>query len=153
LDSGPHNQTISGLSFGDGGLGTLTGFALLTLNGNVSSSGNFTHVMNGYVSLGGGVRDFTVADGANEIDLQTGAAFSNGTLNKLGAGTMVLNGPATAAVTVGAGTLAGTGTVNSQTTINGGAILNPGTPSSAGTFTTNVLTVAAGGALNLNVGD
>jgi hypothetical protein len=153
LDLGTFNQAITGLSLGDAGVGTVTGSTgILTLNGNASSSGNFTHVIDGNVSLGGAVRDFTIADGANEIDLQSGAAFSDGTLNKLGAGTMALNGSTSAAVTVGAGTLSGTGTVNALTTISGGGVFAPGTPSNAGTFTTNALTVAAGGALNLNVG-
>jgi autotransporter-associated beta strand protein len=171
---GAFNQSIAGLTFGTTPaatiVGTVTGgTGVLTLNGAVNSSGNVTHVFNGNASLGGALRDFNVGDGANAIDLQAGAAFSNGTLNKLGAGTMALTGTSSATITINAGTLAfngtstgpvtasagtlsGTGTVNALTTISGGAAFTPGTAGTAGTFTTNALTLAAGAMLNLNVG-
>ena len=147
LDLGTFNQSLAGLIFAATATGTVTGTTgTLTMTGNVSSSGNFTHVLNGNVSLGGATRNFTVNDGTNEVDLQAGATFASGTINKLGAGTLTLNGTsgATANVTATAGAIGGTGTVGGTVTVNAGTALAPATSITTGTFTAGTLAFGAG---------
>lgn len=72
-----------------------------------------------------------------------------GSLTKLGAGTLVLNGTSTysGGTTVTAGTLSGSGSIAGAVTIGSGAKLAPG--NSVGTLTVGGLTLASGSVLDL----
>ncbi len=92
LNLNGYNQTVAGLSLGatDGVATINTGTGTLTLAGNVTSAGGVTHVINGFLSLGGATRTFTVADGAATPDLRINAVISNGLLKKDGPGALDL---------------------------------------------------------------
>ncbi len=144
FDLNNFNQTVASINVVGGSLTTIqTGTGVLTLNGNFTSALNFTHVFNGNVNLGGGTRAFTINDGTNAVDLQAGAAFSNGNITKVGAGTMVMNGISAADVAVNAGGLGGTGSVGALA-VNAGTTLFAATPTSTGTLTSNALTFGTG---------
>ncbi len=111
----------SGLSFEGTGSPTISleasnndpGKISLANNVSVTSAGTATIASTGTgatagtVDLQGGNRTFTVADGAQAVDLLVSAAVDNGSLTKEGAGTMRLTGssPLTGSVTVAAGAL------------------------------------------------
>ena len=89
-----------------------------TLANNITVNGNFTlgeatvgtgaMTLSGTVNLGGATRDITVALGTNGIANRTlSGVISNGGINKLGNGTLVLSGASTytGGTTLGAGTL------------------------------------------------
>jgi fibronectin-binding autotransporter adhesin len=155
LDLGSFNQTLAGITFAATATGTVTtGTGTLTLNGNASSSGNFTHVWNGNVDLGGATRTVTVGNGTNNVDLQAGASFSNGSLTKAGTGTLSLTGTSNiTALNLNAGELQGTGTINGTVNVAAGTTFTPATALTSGTFAASALSFAAGAStVNLNVG-
>src|SRR5207253_321720 len=69
--------------------GDVTSHASATTS-NIANSGALAQL--GTVDLNGGVRTFTVEDGAAPTDLAISARIANGGLKKDGAGTMLLSG-------------------------------------------------------------
>lgn len=148
--------TINGGST-DIGTGTLNlGTSLILTAGNVSSSGAGQLVLTGLlttnaaatsatisgnVNLGASIRSFTIAEGAAANDLDLTAVVSNGGINKLGTGTLRLEGNNTFAL--GQNVTQGTIFVASNTAAGTGTIaLSGGTISSDATFTlANALTI------------
>lgn len=160
LDLNGFNQTLAGLTLGTSGAATITtGAGTLTLNGNLSSTGNVTHIISGNLNLGGGTRTFTVADGTQAIDVNlNNLNLTNGTLTKAGPGTLQYGGGGTFAlnltainVNTGVFTYSGGGATytvgggTGKTTVASGATFNAGTAASINTD----LDIAAGGTANL----
>lgn len=145
LDIGAFNQTIGTLAFGSTAQATVAATTgTLTVNGDITTAGNASHVWNGLANLGGGSRNFTVADGTSAVDITANANFSNGTLTKLGAGTASMSGTNSAAVVVSGGTLQGAGTYSGGLTVNTGTTLIAGTTATVGTVTASTLAFGAG---------
>jgi autotransporter-associated beta strand protein len=100
-------QTVASITM-TGGTVNIEGGCTLTLAGNATTLANASAAtISGDLSLGGGTRTFTVADGAAASDLLISAAITNGALTKAGAGTMQLGGVNTFSgqVEIAAGTL------------------------------------------------
>lgn len=126
LDLQGQLHTVSGLTLNGGRL--QTGGGTLTLGGNVTAGASPVQAsVAGRLDLLGSVIGFTVADGPLPEDLFVSAALTNGAVNKLGAGTLVLAGANTftGTTTVNAGRLRVTGVHRlSTTTVNGGSVLD-----------------------------
>lgn len=107
--------------------------ASVILGGDVTrvATGNTTANITGRLDLGGGNRNFNVADSGAANDLDVSAQVSNGSLIKNGAGTMTLSGSTANTITsttVNAGTLtlnktAGVNAVSGNVVVNGGTLL------------------------------
>jgi autotransporter-associated beta strand protein len=147
LDLNNSSDQIGSLTMTAGSV--MTGAGKLILGGNVTGNAHAsTATVAGNLDLGGGVRTFTVADGAASIDMQVSAVVSNGGLVKAGPGTLELTGANsyTGPTTVSNGTLrvnnaTGSGTGTGAVVIEAGGTLG-GTGSVSG-----ALTVKAGGTL------
>jgi fibronectin-binding autotransporter adhesin len=148
LALGSFNQATTGLTFtgvstaGQSTVSATTG--VLTLNGNFTSGGNFSHQWGGNVNLGGEIRTFTVNDGTTEIDVNATANFTNGGILKQGSGTIALNGAVAVPTSIDNGTLAGTGNFSAGLVMQPFTTLLPGSLHSVGTITANQLTFGAG---------
>ncbi len=145
LDLNGSNATVASLTFGGvGGTPTSasnlsTGSGTLTLGGNVTytNTGNpLGSTVSGRLALGAAARTFTVNDSTTApVDLTVSALISGGagiTLNKAGAGTLLLSG---------ANTYAGNTTVSAGTLLTGAVNTLP---------STGAVSVASGAVLDLN---
>jgi autotransporter-associated beta strand protein len=82
----PHSTTpATMLVNGDANLSPLANAAAIIVNGSGSGS-------SGRIDLGGGVRNFNVANGSAATDLSVNVPIINGGLTKSGLGTLALNG-------------------------------------------------------------
>jgi autotransporter-associated beta strand protein len=103
-------------------LGDVTAHASATTS-NIANGGNAT--VAGNIDLSGGTRNFNVESGAVTVGLNVSASFSDGNLNKTGAGTMELSGQNFhAATTVTSGTLQSD--VGSLVNVTGDITVNSG---------------------------
>jgi autotransporter-associated beta strand protein len=87
------NEAIGALNLYGGRAVTDAG-TLTVLGGITAGAGAETSVIEGRLSLGNDIRIVTTADNAPAVDLDISAAISNGTLSKLGAGTLRFSGAA-----------------------------------------------------------
>jgi len=154
-------ETIGSLAMTGGTVTTGTG--ILYLNGNVTGNAASTPAtINGILSLGSGVRTFTIASGtASPADMVVNAKVQDGSLIKNGAGRLLLTGSNTytGTTTVSAGELAisnasALGDTSSGTVVSNGAALEVQGGISVGTeaLTLNGTGVSGGGALR-NISD
>jgi autotransporter-associated beta strand protein len=150
LDLNGHLESVGKLVL-DNGTHVTTGAAgKLTLNDDVSmfGTGSTLAAIDGNLDLGGVERTFTVSDSPAATDLVINAAMTNGSLKKLGNGSLILQGVSPAVnVTVLDGLVGGTGVVGNLTA--GPGTLNPGVLG-AGTLTAKNLTVSGIYAVDLN---
>lgn len=93
---------------------SITGDLLLTGGGDIvfDNVANGTASISGNIDLGGTFTKFNIADGTAAVDMQISGVISNGGLNKLGMGTLVLLGTNT----YGGGTTVSSGTLQGNTT-------------------------------------
>ncbi|MEY2498569.1 MAG: fibronectin-binding autotransporter adhesin [Verrucomicrobiota bacterium] len=129
LDLNGFSDSIGALTISGGSV--TTGAGTLTLGGTVTGNAAATSAtISGSLALGG-IRTFTINDGAAAVDLNVLAIVSGAfTVTKGGTGTMVFSGANTytGATTVSAGTLniqnaTGLGTTAAGTTVSSGATL------------------------------
>lgn len=107
LDLNGNSETVSGLTLT--GATVATGAGVLTVSNIAVNASPASSLLSGKLSLGGAVRDFTVADdSSNAADLTVSGVVSSGGINKLGAGTLLLSGANTLAgqITLNAGEIA-----------------------------------------------
>ena len=105
----------------------------------------------GQVDLGGGTRTFDIADFAAGTDLSVNVPVTNGTLNKVGAGTLALNSANTysGGTTVQAGRIELGGSLNGSVSVAGGVLAFG---NATGIRTANgSLSVAVGGTFRVRV--
>jgi autotransporter-associated beta strand protein len=117
-----------------------------------SGSGNA-----GVIDLSGGTRSFSVANGLADVDFSADVPITNGTLTKVGAGTMRLTAANTysGGTTVSVGTLlvnntAGSGTGSGNVTVNGGVLGGTGRITGAVTILGTIAPGTSIGALTIN---
>ena len=92
LDLNGNSETIAGLIM-TGGVGTFGGGTLTIGSLTTNAANNSAFISTGTLSLGGGDRVFTIADGAATYDLDISAVISNAnSLQSAGAGTLRLSG-------------------------------------------------------------
>ena len=150
LDLNNFDDTISSLMLDRGTVETDSG--LLTVVGPIDVlAGNGNANIHGHLSLGGGVRTITVADGSSSLDLIIDATIENGSIVKAGAGELAITNTQTySALLAQAGatilfTPLGTGT----STVN----VTPSGASATVNFSTSqtlaALTIGNGGVVNV----
>lgn len=106
----------------------------LTIQGNISNSGGFASVQNGFVDLNGGTKIVNCSNAAGQLDISS--PISNGKIVKTGPGTFSMFNPAN--------------TFTGQNVVNGGTLV--GNPDSLGTSVLNNSIVQLGtGSLATNL--
>jgi fibronectin-binding autotransporter adhesin len=97
LASGNRSETIAGLTMTTGSIAT--GSGTLTVGGNITTNANAASAtISGLLNLGGAFSEITVADGSADVDLDISANISNGSVSKLGAGTVSTSGTNSAGI-------------------------------------------------------
>jgi autotransporter-associated beta strand protein len=109
---GPAQPNIAALSLRNGADVDFVAGAAIGGGITVGASGDTSVIDGGTISLGGGSRALSVANGAASPDLTIDVDFTTGSLNKGGAGTVLWNNStSTANLTVSAGEVTGSGSV------------------------------------------
>ena len=150
LDLNNFDETIPSLGL-EGGEAS-SGNGLLTVTGPIDAlASNLSAIIGGHLSLGGGVRTITVANGSGEFDMFINATLTDGSITKAGAGTLAITSTQSySALLAQAGTTKlftplGTGTSTVNVTPSGAsATVNFNTSQTLAS-----LTIGNGGVVNL----